>query len=235
MISSRPFLGMMTPADSLGPLAIVRSTLQAMPVGRDHPALGAVALEEHAVQVEPGLVVADREQRALDHLAQHRGLERGVRRLAMIGHLGEVAVGHPDDAVGHLAALDLGPVVIRLLERDLVAGRVRDQLVEVLGAERDAAFARVGALELRGQRDVEIGGGDQQLVLALGAQQDVREHRHRALAIGDALSQAQPAKELGLCDAKLHGSSTFVRLFDLISKRKILLELVVSRRCGLCG
>ena len=27
MISSRPFLGMITPADSLGPLGIVRSTL----------------------------------------------------------------------------------------------------------------------------------------------------------------------------------------------------------------
>jgi len=48
--------------------------------------------------------------------------------------------------------------------------------------------------------------------LALGAQQDVGEHRHRALAIGDALREAQPAKELDSCDAKLHGASTFVRL-----------------------
>jgi hypothetical protein len=31
------------------------------------------------------------------------------------------------------------------------------------------------------------------------AQQDAGEHRHRALAIGDALREAQPAKELGSC------------------------------------
>src|SRR5882672_3804626 len=66
--------------------------------------------------------------------------------------LRSAAVGHADDAIRDLAALDLGPVVIGALERDLVAGRVRDQLVEILGAERDAAVAGVVALELGGQR-----------------------------------------------------------------------------------
>jgi len=54
-------------------------------------------------------------------------------------------------------------------------------------------------------RDVEVGRSDEQLVLALGAQQDVGEHRHRALAIGDALREAQSAQEFGLRDSKLHG------------------------------
>jgi hypothetical protein len=36
------------------------------------------------------------------------------------------------------------------------------------------------------------------VVLALGAEQDVGEHGHRALAIGDALRPAQSAKELDL-------------------------------------
>jgi len=175
--------------------------------------------------MKPCLVVADREQRAFDHLAQHRALDGGIRRLAVIRHLGKIAVRHADDAIGDLAALDLRPVVIGALERDLVAGRVGDQLVEILGAERDAAVARVVALELRGQRDVEIGRCDEQLVLALGAEQDIGEHRHRALAICDALRKAQPAKELGLCDAKLHGSSTFVASLDLINQKKIWLEV----------
>jgi hypothetical protein len=53
----------------------------------------------------------------------------------------------------------------------------------------------VGALDLRGQRHVEVGRSDEQLVLALCSQEDVGQHRHGALAIGDALGEAQPAKE----------------------------------------
>jgi hypothetical protein len=55
------------------------------------------------------------------------------------------------------------------------------------------AVARVAAPELGGQRDFEAGCGDRQLVLALSAQQDAGMHRHRALAVGDALREAQPA------------------------------------------
>ena len=137
--------------------------------------------------------------------AQHRALDRRVLRLAMVGNLREVAVGHADDAIGDLPRANLRPVVVRLLERDVVAWSVRDELVEVLGAERDAAFLRVLALELRGQRDVEVGRCDEDLVLALRAKQDVGEHRHRALAVGDALREPQAAKKLVLCDSKLHG------------------------------
>jgi hypothetical protein len=43
-----------------------------------------------------------------------------MARLAVIGHLGKVAGGHVDDAIADLAALDLGPVVIGLVESDLV-------------------------------------------------------------------------------------------------------------------
>ena len=43
-------------------------------------------------------------------------------------------------------------VVVGLLERDLVAPRVGDQLVEVLGTERQTTVAGVVALGLRGQR-----------------------------------------------------------------------------------
>jgi hypothetical protein len=43
--------------------------------------------------------------------------------------------------VRDLPALDLGPVVVGLLERELVAGGVGDQLVEVLGcAERSTGW-----------------------------------------------------------------------------------------------
>jgi hypothetical protein len=43
--------------------------------------------------------VWNREQGSLDHLAQHRALDRRVARLSVVGHLREVTVGHPDDAV----------------------------------------------------------------------------------------------------------------------------------------
>jgi hypothetical protein len=42
-------------------------------VGRYHPALGAIALEEHAVEVEPRLI------------GRHRG--RDLRRYQLVGHL----------------------------------------------------------------------------------------------------------------------------------------------------
>ena len=128
-----------------------------------------------------------------------------------------------------LPLLDLRPVVVGFLERHVVARRVGDQVEQALRDDGDAAVARVVALELRGERHVEIGRRDQQLVLALGAQQDVGEHRHRALAVGDALREAQPAKELVFaCGSWLPRPSWSLYL---ISKRKILLEVVVSRRC----
>jgi hypothetical protein len=43
-----------------------------------------------------------------------------------------------------------GPMVIGLLQRDLVAGRGGDPLVQILGAERDAALGGVGALGAAG-------------------------------------------------------------------------------------
>ena len=76
---------------------------------------------------------------------------------------------------------------------------------------------RVRALELGGQRDVEVGRCDEELVLALRAQQDVREHRHRALAVSDALREAQAAKELVLCDSKLHGHPRSLSSFSSLS------------------
>src|SRR5678815_1794530 len=75
-------------------------------VRRDHTALASIALEEDAVEVKARLVVADAEQRALDHLAQHRALHRGVASLAMVWDLREITVGHSDDAIRDLAALD---------------------------------------------------------------------------------------------------------------------------------
>jgi hypothetical protein len=65
----------------------------------------------------------------------------------------------------------------------------------------------------RDQRHVEVGRGHQQLVLADGAQQHVGQERHRALAVGDVLREAEAAKELGLGDAKLHGGLRSWRRF----------------------
>jgi hypothetical protein len=49
------------------------------------------------------------------------------------------------------------PVVIGLPERDLIAGRVGDQVEQALGEDGDPAVAGVVALEPGGQRDVEFG------------------------------------------------------------------------------
>jgi hypothetical protein len=79
----------MAPVIGLGPVGDrALDPAEPMPIGRRHPAPGAIALEEHAVQVEPGLVVADQEQRALDHLAQNRAIDSGAGRLAVLGDLG---------------------------------------------------------------------------------------------------------------------------------------------------
>ena len=77
---------------------------QAVTVRRDHARLAAVALEEHAVEVEARLVVADARTACA---RSSRGAPRSRRveyvRLAMVGDLREVAVGHADDAIGDLA------------------------------------------------------------------------------------------------------------------------------------
>jgi hypothetical protein len=119
-----------------------------------------------------------------------------MARLAMVGDLREVTVGHADDAIRDLAALDLGPVVVRFLEDDVVTRGVRDQLEQILGTEGDAAFRGVRALELGCERNVEVGRCDEELVLALRAKQDVREHRHRALAVCDSLRETEASQEL---------------------------------------
>src|SRR5262249_16200029 len=48
---------------------------------------------------------------------------------------------------------------------------------------------------------------------------DVGQDGHRALAVGDALSETQAAKELGLLDAKLHGAAPRLLLPDSLSYR----------------
>jgi hypothetical protein len=103
---------MMTPAE-LGTVCDGALDLaQAMAVRGDHARLAAIGLEVNAVEVKARLVVADGEQRALDHFLEHGALERGVRRFAMVWNFREVTVGHADDAIDDLAALDLGPVVV---------------------------------------------------------------------------------------------------------------------------
>ena len=185
--------------------------------------------------MEPRLVVADREQGPIDHLAEHRALDGGVRRFAVVGDAWEVAVGHADDPIRDLARANLGPVVVRFLERDFLARSVRDELVKILGAERDPAFVRVRALELGCQRDVEIGRCDEKLVLALRPQQHVRQHRHRALAVSNALSEPQSAQEFVLCDFKFHRPFPRSALLFLYSDLRSDLVVGSRRCCEQCG
>jgi hypothetical protein len=68
-------------------------------------------------------------------------------------------------------SFSFSPVVIGLLERDLLAGRVRDQLVEVLRPEGDAALLRLSVGALTAARivtPVDPGLGDTRSVLDVG-------------------------------------------------------------------
>jgi hypothetical protein len=72
---------------SLGPLGIVRSTLLSRWPSVDTIRHFGPTLSENTLLRKPGLVVADREHRVLDLLAQHRALDGGVARLAVVRHL----------------------------------------------------------------------------------------------------------------------------------------------------
>jgi hypothetical protein len=63
--------------------------------------------------------------------------------------------------------------------------------------ERAAEIRELDAMDPPDVSLTAVGRRHEQLVLGLRAEQDVGEHRHRALAIGDARREAQPAMELG--------------------------------------
>ena len=206
--STMPLRGIRTPVASFGPARQrPRHLRQPVAVGGHHARRRAVRLEQHARQVLARLVQRHREDRLRDHVAQHRRID--VRRLRFLdrGQLRVVAVGHPDHLELDLAGLDLGPVLVGPADADLVVGQPLHDLVQLARRDGQAAFL----LDLRRQRHhrrhVQVRRPAQQLVLALGADEDVGQDRERALPVGDTLREIQPAKELVFANLELHPGS----------------------------
>src|SRR3990170_185877 len=89
-----------------------------------------------------------------------------------------ISVGHADELVLDLAGLDVRPVVLGPAEDDVLAGEGGDDVVEVLGGDGQAAFLVDLRGELGGDRDVEVGGGQDELGLAVGAEEHVGQDGH---------------------------------------------------------
>ena len=183
-----------------------------MAVGGDHPGGGAVRLEQHARQVLARLVQRHGEDRLGDHVAQHRRLDRKGLRLGNGRQLGVVAIGHADHLELDLAAPDLGPVLIGPADAHLVVGQPLDDLVELARRHRQATLFLDLGRERDLRRDVQVGRAAEQLVLAVRAQEDVREDGERALSIGDPVRQVEPPQELFLRNLELHPASPSCRL-----------------------
>jgi hypothetical protein len=116
----------------------------------DHATARTLERRQPAKEMKSRLVVAHREQRPVVHLTKHRTLERRVARFAVVWNLGEVAVGHPDDAIGDLPALDLGLCDANLLDL-CVSGLLRSlglldlQRNDLVGSSRNGFVERVNA------------------------------------------------------------------------------------------
>ena len=73
-------------------------------------------------------------------------------------------------------------------------------------------------LDLRDHSDAQIGCRTKDGVLAFAADQYIGQHRHRALAVGNALGQVQSLEERILADCHLHRLfSTQVLLENLLT------------------
>src|SRR5262245_60543774 len=122
----------------------------------------------------------------------------------MIGQPRKIAIGHSDQLVLGPQALDLGPVIVSAAERQLVARQRFDDIEQMFGAERYAPFF----LDVRGQlgadADRQVGGCNQDGLLAVGAKKNVCDDGKRAFAISDPLRGIQTLEELGFLDLEFH-------------------------------
>src|SRR6185436_15691228 len=103
-----------------------------------------------------------------------------------------------------------------------------DDLHELLGLDGDAALALDVRVAPGRQRDVEIGRGQVELVLA-GGQQQVREDGDGRLALDDSLHRAKLTQELTAIEADLHSLLRLEEGIYSIPRRSR------NRRCGICG
>jgi hypothetical protein len=181
---------------------------EAVAVGGDEAQRVGGGLEEDAVQVVAGLVGGDGEERAIDHVEEELRVDLAEGDLLEARERREVLGGQADDLELGGAAPDLEVVVRGLLERDRLLGQRLHDVVQVPRGHRDRALLQHLALVLRGDGQVEVGGGDDDLVLPR-LEEDVGEDRHRALLLHDALRAAERLRELGGRDLQFHGKILF--------------------------
>ena len=162
-ISPTPLRGISTPAlEHRAPGQLAADLGQPVAVGRDHAGDLAVATRT-ARRPGAGGSRRWRPRRRSWRTCRAARAESTCGQLGLghRGQLGVLAVGHAHQLELGPPGLDLGPVLLGALEVHLVAGQALDDLVELAGAEGQAAFA----LDLGGQgghhRHAEVGGGAQ--------------------------------------------------------------------------
>ena len=180
---------------------------QAMAVGGDEAQLPVRRrLDVDAVEVHPGLVAGDREQRVLDHLRQRVAADPDARRVGRrIRHRRELARVETDDAEARLAGRHLDPVVVLLPDAHLALGDLAHHLVELARPDGDRALLlhRRGALPAHG--DLLIGRRHQDAV-AGRLDEHVPQDGDRRPAFDDALRQVEACEELTALNGEFHGS-----------------------------
>ena len=147
---------------------------QAVAVGRHQLDRLRLDLEERSGELEPRILARDREEDLSDQTAQaperhlHLRLALDRRQRRKVGRRQAV------HAEAGLACLDEeGPVVLDL-EPHLFRDDGAHDLGELLGLDGEGAFALDLGRDRAGQRDVEIGGRELE-VLARGPEEDVRQ------------------------------------------------------------
>ena len=91
---------------------------EAVAVRRDHGAGGAVALKEHAVEVDAGLVGRDAKRRLLDEVREHGAGDLGEGDALGVGQVGEVRGGLAHQLELTAPHDDLRPVVLHALDAE---------------------------------------------------------------------------------------------------------------------
>ena len=182
---------------------------EAMAVGGDHRAGGAVALEEHAVEVDAGLVGGDAERRLLDEVREHGAGDLGEGDVAGVRQVGEVRGGLAHQLELAAAHDDLRPVVLHALDAEGLRGQRADHVVQVADAEGDGA----GSLDLNGDGlgdgDHQVGRAANQLVVLGRPQKHVGEDRLVvAPLVGDGLRESKRGEEFGLVDLEVEEGLT---------------------------
>ena len=184
---------------------------EAVAVGGDHGHGLGLEDEEGAVEGVAGLFVGDGEDGFRDHVGERGGGDFVGAGGGEFGDLGEVGAGHADHLGVGAAGLDLDPVVVHELERDVAVAEELDVVVELAGGDGAGA----GLLDLGGAGGaeglVEVGGGDGEAAGAElvdgGFEEEVREDGDGGLALDDGLRGGELAEEFGAGDGDLEIAS----------------------------